>query len=50
MKREAPSKPHRTMRQRRDLILNAIKHGSSNGRVAGLNTKVRLIIRRGYSL
>lgn len=38
----------RTMRERRDLILNAIEHGVSNGRVEGLNTKVRLIIRRGY--
>ena len=38
----------RTMRERRDLILNAVEHGISNGRVEGLNTKVRLIIRRGY--
>ena len=38
----------RTMRERRDLILNAIEHGLSNGRVEGLNTKVRLIVRRGY--
>lgn len=38
----------RTMRDRRELILNAIEHGVSNGRVEGLNTKVRLIIRRGY--
>lgn len=38
----------RTMRQRRDLILNAIEHGISNGRVEGLNTKVRLIVRRAY--
>lgn len=38
----------RTMRHRRDLILNAIEHGISNGRVEGLNTKVRLIIRRAY--
>lgn len=37
-----------TMRQRRDLILNAIEHGISNGRVEGLNTKVRLIVRRAY--
>lgn len=41
-------KAARTMRHRRDLILNAIEHGISNGRVEGLNTKVRLIIRRGY--
>ncbi len=38
----------RTMRERRDLILNAIEHDVSNGRVEGLNTKVRLIIRRAY--
>lgn len=38
----------RTMRHRRDLILNAIEHGISNGRVEGLNTKVRLIVRRAY--
>lgn len=41
-------KAARTMRQRRDLILNAIEHGLSNGRVEGLNTKVRLIVRRAY--
>lgn len=38
----------RTMRARRDLILNAVEHGISNGRVEGLNTKVRLIVRRAY--
>jgi transposase len=38
----------RTMRQRRDLILNAIEHGINNGRVEGMNTKVRLIVRRAY--
>ncbi len=38
----------RTMRERRDLILNAIEHGISNGRVEGMNTKVRLIVRRAY--
>ena len=38
----------RTMRERRDLILNAVEHGISNGRVEGLNTKVRLLIRRAY--
>jgi len=38
----------RTMRERHDLILNAVEHGISNGRVEGLNTKVRLIIRRAY--
>jgi len=38
----------RTMRERRDLILNAVELGISNGRVEGLNTKVRLIVRRAY--
>ena len=37
-----------TMRERRDIILNAIEHRISNGRVEGLNTKVRLIVRRAY--
>jgi transposase len=41
-------KAARTMRHRRELILNAVEHGISNGRVEGLNTKVRLIMRRGY--
>lgn len=41
-------KAARTIRHRRDLILNAVEHGISNGRVEGLNTKVRLIVRRGY--
>lgn len=41
-------KAARTMRQRRELILNAVEHGISNGRVEGLNTKVRLMMRRGY--
>lgn len=41
-------KTARTIRQRRDLILNAVEHGISNGRVEGFNTKVRLIIRRAY--
>ena len=41
-------KAARTMRKRRELILNAVEHGISNGRVEGLNTKVRLIMRRGY--
>lgn len=40
----------RTMRHRRDLILNAVEHGISNGRVEGLNTKVRLIVRPAYGL
>jgi len=38
----------RTMRERRGLIVNTLEHGISNGRVEGLNTKVRLIIRRAY--
>jgi transposase len=38
----------RTMRQRRGLIVNALEHDISNGRVEGLNTKVRLIVRRAY--
>ena len=41
-------KAARTMRDRRGIIINAINEGISNGRVEGLNTKVRLIIRRGY--
>jgi transposase len=36
------------MRHRRDLIFNAVEDGISNGRVEGLNTKVRLIVRRAY--
>ena len=38
----------RTISERMDLILNAIEHGISNGRVEGLNTKVRLLVRRAY--
>jgi len=41
-------KAARTMRYRRELILNAVEHAISNGRVEGLNTKVRLMMRRGY--
>jgi transposase len=41
-------KAAKTMRERRGLIVNALEHDISNGRVEGLNTKVRLIIRRGY--
>ncbi|MGI9023250.1 MAG: ISL3 family transposase [Acidimicrobiales bacterium] len=41
-------KTARTMRERRELILNAVEHGISNGRVEGLNTKVRLLVRRAY--
>ena len=39
----------RTMRQRqRGIIVNALEQGISNGRVEGMNTKVRLRIRRAY--
>ena len=41
-------KAAKTMRQRRPIIVNALEAGISNGRVEGLNTKVRLLIRRGY--
>ncbi len=41
-------KSARTMRQRRDMILNAIEHGIGNARNEGFNTKVRFIIRRAY--
>ena len=41
-------KAAKTMRERRGLIVNALEQGISNGRVEGLNTKVRLIIRRAY--
>jgi transposase len=41
-------KAAKTMRERRGLIVNALEHDISNGRVEGLNTKVRLIIRRAY--
>lgn len=41
-------KAARTMRDRRGIIINAINEGISNGRVEGMNVKVRLIIRRGY--
>lgn len=41
-------KAARTMRDRRTHIVNAIEHDITNARVEGLNTKVRLIIRRGY--
>ena len=37
-----------TMREHRDLIVNALTQGINNGRVEGMNTKVRLIIRRAY--
>jgi transposase len=38
----------RTIRERRDGILAAIRLGLSNGRVEGLNNRVRLITRRGF--
>jgi transposase len=31
------------MRHRREPILNAVEHGTSNGRVEGFNTEVRLV-------
>jgi transposase len=43
-------KASKTIRQRRNMILNTIEHGISKGPVEGLNTKVRLIIRRAYGL
>lgn len=42
------AKAAKTIRERRGLIQNALEAGISNGRVEGLNTKVRLIIRRAY--
>lgn len=36
------------MRDRRGLIVNALHHGITNGRVEGLNTEVRLLVRRAY--
>lgn len=41
-------KTAKTMRERRGIIINALQAGISNGRVEGLNTKVRLLIRRAY--
>ena len=38
----------RTIRAHRDGILAAIELGLSNGRVEGLNNRVRLIVRRGF--
>ena len=38
----------KTMRDRRQMFINAIEHPITNGRVEGMNTKVRLIIRRAY--
>jgi transposase len=41
-------KAARSMRQRRGIIVNALEQGISNGRVEGMNSKVRLLIRRAY--
>jgi transposase len=41
-------KAGRTIRAHRDGILAAIRHGLSNGRVEGLNRRVRLIVRRAF--
>jgi transposase len=41
-------KAAKTMRDRRPIIVNAIEQNISNGRVEGLNTKVRLLVRRAY--
>jgi transposase len=41
-------KTAKTMRERRGLIVNALQAGINNGRVEGLNTKVRLLVRRAY--
>ena len=38
----------RTIRERRDGILAAVRLGLSNGRVEGPNNRVRLITRRGF--
>ena len=38
----------RTIRQHRNGILAAIALGINNGRIEGLNNRVRLIVRRGY--
>ena len=37
-----------TMRPPRGIIVNALEQGIRNGRVEGMNTKVRLLIRRAY--
>lgn len=41
-------KAGRTIRKHRDGILAAIRLGINNGRIEGLNNRVRLIIRRAY--
>ncbi len=41
-------KTGRTVRQHRDGILAAIRLGINNGRIEGLNNRVRLIVRRGF--
>jgi transposase len=40
----------RTLRAHRDGILAAIRLGLSNGRLEGLNSKIRLISHRSYGL
>jgi transposase len=40
----------RTLRQHRDGVLAAIRLGLSNGRLEGLNSKIRLISHRSYGL
>lgn len=39
---------NRTIRRRRDGILDAIDYRVNNGRVEGLNNRVRLIVRRAF--
>jgi len=41
-------KAQRTIRKHRQGILNAIRRGLNNGRVEGLNRRVRLIVRRAF--
>ena len=38
----------RSIRKRRKAIVAALRHGLSNGRVESMNTRIRLIIRRGF--
>lgn len=38
----------RTLRQHRDGVLAAVEHGLSNGRLEGLNNKIRLLSHRAY--
>lgn len=41
-------KTGRTIRKHREGILAAIRLGINNGRIEGLNNRVRLIVRRGF--